>query len=527
MQQEIERKLSELKEYTIEEYYEAFGGIEQWLEEMDRLVSPKQGHRDEVTALCEKLTKDFSEYPVWMKIHLLSFCMKCSEELQYAQRLMQEILDADYNVLGEYNKYFLYWQITVSTFDNTHLQSEKTEQGRAVLYRELYDAFYHALHLEQYPYIPLKERDQNLVFLFTSQFLTKLHAPTKTVCDRAYFLQKYLGKRAVIINTAMLLPEKGDTPFYDRQKGEYLPDYRTVSQITFRGEQFEFIQCENNMPDLNTIQMFLRKVKEEKPYCIISIGDGNICGDLCGNIVPEIGIGTVHSEVAVTTARFQVTERKLLAKDLKMLGILGVKPENVKKALFTYVFKEQEHHFKRAELGLPEDKIILLVTGWRLGNEAGEEFLHMLEETVCAMSDTEVVFMGLFEGYEKAIAGFPCLWEKSHYLAYQKDALAVTECCDIFVNPKRKGGGSSAAEALFLGLPVVTLPFGDVAAAAGEHFQVKDYGAMKDQICRYSKDPAFYEEMSSLARQRAADLTDSKNHFCELFREIEQSPNFW
>lgn len=527
MQQEIEGKLSKLKEFTIEEYYEAFCDTEQWLEDLEGLVGPKQEHRDEIKGLCEKLTKDFSEYPVWMKIHLLSFCMKCSEELQYAEWLMQEILDADYNVLGEYNKYFLYWQITVSIFEHTHLQSKKTEQGRAVLYRELYDAFYHALHLEQYPYIPLKERNQNLVFLFTSQFLSDLHAPTKTICDRAYFLQKYLGKRAVIINTAMLLPEKGDTPFYDRKIGEYLLDYRTVSQIAFRGEQFEYIQCENNMPDLNTIQIFLQKVKEEKPYCIISIGDGNICADLCGNIVPEIAVGTVHSEVAVTTARYQVTEKELSESDQKILEILGVEPENVKKALFTYVFKEQEHHFKRAELGLTEDKIILLVTGWRLGDEADEEFLHMLEETVCTIHETEVVFMGLFEGYEKSMERFPRLSARSHYFPYQEDALAVTECCDIYVNPKRKGGGSSAAEALFMGLPVVTLPFGDVAAAAGERFQVKDYEKMKDQIRRYCQDKAFYNEMASFARQRAEDLTDSKTHFCELFREIEQSPDFW
>ena len=135
--------------------------------------------------------------------------------------------------------------------------------------------------------------------------------------------------------------------------------------------------------------------------------------------------------------------------------------------------------------------------------------------------------MGLFEGYEKSIERFPRLSARSHYFPYQEDALAVTECCDIYVNPKRKGGGSSAAEALFMGLPVVTLPFGDVAAAAGERFQVKDYGEMKDQICRYCQDKIFYDEMASFARQRAEDLTDSKTHFCELFREIEQSPDFW
>lgn len=526
MRQEIEKKLSVLKGLTIEEYYEAFGGAEEWLERLEASAGSENGQTDERERLCGMIAKEVPRCPVFLKIHLLSFCMKCSGRLHYAEWLMQEILDADIDVLGEYNKYFLYWQMTDSVFDQTGLQSEKTEQGRAALYRRLYDAFFQALRLERYACIPLKERNQNLVFLFTTQFLTELHAPTKTVCDRAYFLQKCLGKKTVIINTAMMSPEKGDSPFYRRQKGEYLPEYREISRFTFRGETFDFFQCADNMPDLNAMQALLQKTKEEKPYCIISVGDGNLCADLCGNIVPEIAVNTVHSEVAVTTARFQVTERNLSAADQKLLKILGVKQENVKHALFTYVFKEQERHFTRAELGLPERGMVLLVTGWRLKNEAKEEFLYMLEEAVCSVKDAEVVFMGLFESYEKTLEEFPRLRAKSHYFAYQKDALAVTECCDLYVNPRRKGGGSSAAEALFMGLPVVTLPFGDVAAAAGERFVAADYEEMKDRIRRYCQDESFYREMSSYARQRAKALMDSETHFCEVFRTIEKSPDF-
>lgn len=526
MQQEIGVRLSNLKALTIEEYYEAFGDTEQWLESLEQYVMQKPDHADEISGLCESLGRDIPAYPVWMRIHLLSFCTKCSGELAYAELLMQEILNADYDILGEYNKYFLYWQISASTFQNTGLQSEKIELGKASLYRELRDAFYQALRVDRFSWIPVAQRNPDLVFLFTSQFLQKTHAPTKTVCDRAYALQKYLGKRVVIINTAMLLPQKGDTPFYDRKQGAYLPEYCNIGRFPFRGEEFEFFQCENHMPDLNTMQMLLQKVKEEKPYCIVSIGEGDICGDLCGKIVPQIAVGTVFSEVAVTTARYQMVARDLLASDYKKLQILGTAPENVYKILFTFAFKEQEHHFNRAELGLSSNGVVLLVAGWRLKDEAGSEFLRMLEELVRAKEKIEVVFMGLFEGYEQAMEGFPDLMKKSHYLPYQEDALAVTECCDIYVNPKRRGGGSSSAEALFMGLPVATLPFGDVAATAGEPFWVKDYEEMKNQICRYCQDKKFYEEMSSLAKQRAEALTDSKTHFCELFQKIEQKPDF-
>ena len=98
MQQEIEKRLLWLKGLTIEEYYEAFGDAEQWLQDLEQSILPKQEDGDETAALCEKLTQELSVYPVWMKIHLLSFCMKCSGEVTYAEWLMQEILDADYYI---------------------------------------------------------------------------------------------------------------------------------------------------------------------------------------------------------------------------------------------------------------------------------------------------------------------------------------------------------------------------------------------------------------------------------------------
>lgn len=522
----IENLLLKMKQCTIEEYYAQFAVMEHWLREQEKLLTPKNKNRNAITNLCENLTLELHTYPVWMKVHILSFCMKCSEEPKYAQWLMEEVLNADYDLLGEYNKYFLYWQIRSSIFGKVKLQSGTMEKGLAKLYRRLYESFYKALHVEMFSYIPLEERDKNLVFIFTSQFLTELHAPTKTVCDRAYYMQHDLGKKAVIINTAMLIPKKGDTPFYNRDQGGYMEKYLKTSRFRYRDEVFEFMQYEDDMPDLVQMQKLLFRMKKEKPYCIINIGGGDLCADLCGNVVPEITISTVFSEMAAATGKFQVIDRNLKPSDYELMQILGLKPENIKKSMFTFVFKEQTHHFTREEIGLPRRAYILLVTGWRLKDEAEDEFLKMLESAVCREQQIEVVFMGLFQDYGQVLSAYPKLKEKAHYFECQEDALAVTECCDLYVNPRRKGGGSSAAEALYMGLPVVTLSMGDAAEAAGEDFWVSDYHEMEDKIIRYCRSRESYEEMSALARKRGKSLTDSKKHFCELFRSIEADPNF-
>lgn len=100
------------------------------------------------------------------------------------------------------------------------------------------------------------------------------------------------------------------------------------------------------------------------------------------------------------------------------------------------------------------------------------------------------------------------------------DALAVIECCDLYVNPKRSGGGSSASEALYKGIPVVTLPNGDVSIAAGSEFWVKDYPKMQDTIMKYVVDKKFYREMSGVAKKRAEKLLDSEHGFGDVMQEI-------
>lgn len=527
MPEDMDKLLQRLKNFSIEEYYAGFEIVENWLWDKENQLLPKTEHRDEIVEFCGWLLEGMASYPVWMRIHLLSFCMKCREEREYARMLMREILEADYEEIGEYSQHYLFWQMTNAVFSNTKLQSVNIEKDIVRLYKKLYETFYEALHVEQYKYIPVEKRDKDRVFVFISQMQGEYHAPTKTLCDRCYVLQKYLKKKVLIINTAMVLTKKGDAPFYNRVRGGYNPDYLKKNALEFRGEIFELFQCEDNMPDVGTIVSLLRKVAKEKPYCIINIGGSDLCIDLCGNIVPEITVSTVFSEVAITCGTFQIVCNDLKEKEYELLELMQCRPCNIKKALFTFVFKEQKNHYSRQELGLLEEARIILVTGWRLDQEIDETFLCMLNSLFEEEPLLEVVFMGLFEDCELRLNAYPGLKERSRYLKYQEDALAVTECCDIYVNPKRNGGGSSAAEALYKGLPVVTLPTGDVSAAAGADFRVENYDAMADKIKSYCRNHSYYNEMSLKAKERAAALMDSKTSFCEVFAQIEQSPDFY
>ena len=141
---------------------------------------------------------------------------------------------------------------------------------------------------------------------------------------------------------------------------------------------------------------------------------------------PEITVSTVFSKLPFSCGEYQIVDKELTEEDVAILRELEVKKENVKRTLFTFSFKEQEHHFTKGQLGFREEQFVLLIVGWRLDEEISNEFLQMLD-SVCH-KDARIVaaFMGKYQNYEESIKKYPLLAANSRCLGAQEDALAVT-----------------------------------------------------------------------------------------------------
>ena len=120
----------------------------------------------------------------------------------------------------------------------------------------------------------------------------------------------------------------------------------------------------------------------------------------------------------------------------------------------------------RAELGVADDALLLVTVGARLADEIdGAWAAHML-----ALLDANPHAVWLLAGGTGAMP--PALDQAAAgrilRVAHRPDIARVVSACDIYVNPPRVGGGLSAAEAMALGVPVVSLTDGDVGAKLGE-----------------------------------------------------------
>lgn len=416
-------------------------------------------------------------------------------------------------------QYFLFYQLASMLFRFKELDGESKEELWK-FYRDIVDEYAQYIDSELLIEIPVQQRRKDVVVVITEQFIAIQHGPTKTALDRCKALITKMGKEVLLINDAEVLSQVGQIPFYGAMVGSYMPEKRKETQQHWKGVTVPYYQCENNMPNFQEVEGLLRKIRVIAPERIIAIGKGGILANLASRMVPMLVIGLCPSDLEYTCAKYQALGRKMNEQDAELLKHLGYTKEHVIESIFTSSLKPQTEHIGRAELGIPESKFLMIVVGARLDSEVTDEFMSMLEELL--KPDMYVGFLGTFSLYEAKVKGFSKLKAQSAYLGFCSDILSRLEVCDLYVNPIRKGGGTSCVEAMFKGVPVVSVGYGDVAVNAGEEFCVKDYDEMHETILRYYSDKDFYNTMSQCARDRADILLDTDKEFVRIIQEMDR-----
>lgn len=415
-------------------------------------------------------------------------------------------------------QYFLFYQLSAMLFRFNELDGGSKEELWK-FYREIVDEYARLFDPALLEEIPEHDRNQDTVIVITEQFIEIQHGPTKTALDRCKALITELGKQVLLINDAEILSMVGEIPFLGAMIGTYDPEKRADIQQYWKGISIPYYQCSNQMPNLGEVEHMLKLIRAIAPERIITIGKGGILANLAGRMLPMLTIGLCPSDLEYTTGKYQALGRKLNASDIQLLTRVGYTKKHVIESVFTSSLKPQVEHISRRELGVPENSFFMVVIGARLDFEVTREFMGMFENLLEA--DMYVGFLGTYRQYEQHVSTFPKLKEQSAYLGFCSDILSRLEVSDLYVNPVRKGGGTSCVEALFMGVPVVSVDYGDVAVNAGEEFCVRDYTEMRNIILQYYKDKAFYETMSQRAKERADILLDTDREFVRIIQEMD------
>ena len=420
--------------------------------------------------------------------------------------------------LTDNEKYFLLWQYLRLDFIKP-LENKINQEYLWSLYKNIYNNYKNLF--SNFEFISKKERNENLIFIFTGQFLGELHAPTKLLLERAYHLKKNFNKEILIINTSELLTKKAEIPFFESAFSNKIDSYSNINQISYRDIEIPFYQSNTDMPDENEILNILSIVQEYKPYFILNISSGNLTADLCSNLVTTVSFPTT-SDLAISEAQIHINRAELTNRDFDLLKKINIDPTSI---VISHPRGEiiSEVSYTRKDFGLPEDKFLLSVVGNRLTQEITEEFISMLNDTL--EYNTYVVFIGTFDNYEKYCKKFPNLRTNSTLLEYQEHLYDVMKLFDLSVNPGRVGGGSGLYF-LMHSKPIVTLNYGDIHNGSKGLFSVNNYKEMKERITKNVLDEIYYMTQCELAKKIFKDLLDINEEVDEFLNNIKINPYF-
>ncbi len=490
-----------------------------WQEKLETIYSYPD---EEKRRFAEYMITHLQNFHEILQIAILSILSYLFDGGEYAEKMIKLTRFSPF--LQEDNKYFIYLQINSYSFRYKNFLNEEAAWQTRMLYRDIYTGYREKMNIQK-NIVPKEDRNQDKVIFFIGQFLNEAHGPTKTVLDRCEIMAEKMGCQAIIINTNELRGIAGYIPYCLPFFGNTMKNYEEYSSIGYQGKYYPYVQCSEDMPNIPEMESVLKMVQQVNPYCMFMIGDGSICADLCSNYYPLIDVSTVPSGILTTEGQFLLKGKPVTDKDREYIKRLGKNEDYLQYCLFTWSVMPQTTQMTRQQVQIPQGAFAALVVGARLDYEVDDCFIQEVLLPLMKQG-VFVVFMGVFDKYAMAEEKYPLLKSQSVFVGFIKDVLAVNELCNIYINPKRNGGGTSVIEAMVKGLPPVSLNEGDVSLGAGEDFCLRDYSEMVQRALRLKDDEEYYRAMSQKARERAAVMLDGASAFWETFQRIEKLPDF-
>ncbi len=334
--------------------------------------------------------------------------------------------------------------------------------------------------------IPVAERIENHVVIFTEQLLSVHHAPSHMVMDLCKKLYS-LGNKILLVvcaeskNTLELTCENY---LFEQVQMNYIEEYWGRNQLCIDSECYvDLIQVPSDTEHLNELHVLENIIREWKPLYAWNVG-GEICiAELLGKITT---MATIPCSAGLAISNAPILIRYMQNNKSDEEEYAQIHEQTVLDMTWTRSI-DMAQPLDRKELGLPKDAFLIVIMGNRLDNEINEEFIDVMRKIVMSESEVGFVIIGDcaidFKKYG--------LEERVWKLGYRKDYMSIFRAVDLYMNPKRIGGGSGVHAVCQL-LPVITLKDGDVARAIdNEAFTCESYNDYAPLVSKYIHDKEF------------------------------------
>ncbi|MBU2278246.1 MAG: glycosyltransferase [Gammaproteobacteria bacterium] len=467
-------------------------------------------------------TVQFEPLAVADKIALLQQFHPISPALQLWQQLQFMLLGAGNADINTFTRLFrelpfLQQNMVYSQLMRSSFVGKAIGLDLAPFYRLTIESFCRE-NAERCTVQPLQGNgNEEFAVFITNQFVSSMHGPTLTVLNYASAL-KQIGMHPIVICTTSVaksthLVYPMPTPIFfgtvrneyfssntlfDLDQGQQQPN-PAGSAVQCWGQQFDFMQT-TPMDDPAHLVDLVNFINQLNPRFIIGVGGLNPVLEFIAKARPVLSVPCVTSLVLPIYA-VPVLHRELTPADQQRIDSLGIQHQVLSSRL---PFRLRQ--FDAVKSSRVDDKVLkFVVVGYRLEDEIRGEFM----QTMLAIKQHYPLATFILVG-PSAIADYPPVLQQCSYLTGRiSNAIDLIATCHFMLNPKRQGGGTSAVEALSLGIPVLTQAYGDVYQYIGDPFVFETDEQRLAFIQQYLTDPEFAAAYQDICLETAAQATDT------------------
>lgn len=325
----------------------------------------------------------------------------------------------------------------------------------------LWDMFFHQYEdwfgANFAPGAPFAVRPDRAVIL-ASQILVPPHQPTVDAVAKSAILNRW-GFETVVVNTNEFpahsdLLMAGDV---SNQRNRNLYGLQNIDGMKI------FTPVEEMPSDAGYREIF-DFVAAWQPAFVLNFGAFNLSAEYLGRFVKVVTMPAGTELVATRTSAYDVCFHPLTDEDRTLTARYGMQNVGLIDAVYNYGLPEAKLRYDRGDFDLSKDDFVVSMVGRRLGDEIDAENADLIEAILNVDARIVVVFGGEMPAAAADFLRRRLPAARLRFPGFIKDIPAFyRDIVDLSVNPRRMGGGASAAFALAHGVPAFTLDYGHVS----------------------------------------------------------------
>lgn len=369
-----------------------------------------------------------------------------------------------------------------------------------------------------------KGKDIKRVAILSPQILGMRHSPTREAFSLACHLKKYHDCEVIIINTNGMVYHSSLNiyePFVANcHRGLYGDQEIHIDYLEFKNEKLNIISFDPERMNVRKLVDILDVINCINVDAVISHGENLLVQDAIFGKIPSIFVTTGAAIPFARSDCYWVPGNLLSAEQERFANSYG-HFDFLRESMIVTPEGMADSPRNRAEFGIAADAFIFLVVSTRMESEIETEFVKVCQEILTGNDNAVILFMGspgfvvdtLFDdefiSTGRVVNG-----------GFTEDLPSVCLMSEVYLNPKRQGGGTSSQTAILNSLPVVTLDYGHISAVVPNDRRWSDWGAYYDYARNLCRDRDFLESEKAKFIEHFSNNLQIESQVDKIYRKL-------